>query len=107
MAAADFDSGWHGCHNINPQWSSRQPLANNIRSHADLMPDNQDLGAAADAYDHAHAAWLDWQTQLGADSPDNAWDDSTRRRLGAEAVFRAYEAETRAIEALKRALAAS
>jgi hypothetical protein len=108
MKERHFCSGWFGCHDSNPQWTARQLTARYLHNAADLFkPDVASLiREAAGFYDDAHQAWMQWDEQLGTQSPPRAWRNQQRRLAGARAVQLAAKHERNAIEKIQQALAA-
>jgi len=105
-----FESPWHGCHAINPQWSARKSTATYLQriAHASLFPAsaNESIAAAAAQYLEAWEAWLVFYENLGYLSPEGAWSSKECRSAGATAIRKALEHERAAIAKLEAALAA-
>ena len=102
------EKAWLGCHAINPQWTARGSTAAYLADLAGSGVFRKNIGnrirAAAEGYELAHENWLEFYRQLGHVAPRNAWNSKKRRRVGADAVRRALEHETKAIEELNHAL---
>ena len=60
--------------------------------------------AAVKDYQAAHRAWLEWDQQLGTQSPYRAWANRQRRLAGAAAVRRAAQHERDAVETIQQVL---
>lgn len=103
-----FDSPWHGCHAINPQWTARKSTAEYFKGVVEgkIFPEqvSKHLGTAADEYAAAYAAWQGFYQQLGYVAPKGAWSIGENRTKGAAAVRKAAGHEAKAIEALRMAL---
>ena len=60
--------------------------------------------AAVKDYQAAQRAWLEWDQQLGTQSPRRAWANEQRRLAGAHAVRRAAQHERAGVEKVQQAL---
>ena len=103
-----WNAGWVGCHCIYRQMTNRKCLAIYLRRMAGKFSAKVSEGmlAAAQKYEDAYAAWLEWERHLGKDVRPDAWEVPENRLAGAAAVRTAIQHEKAAAEEIAKALAA-
>ena len=97
--------GWKVCHDINPQWITRNSTAMYLKSLVDEKIFNHDrnirLSKSSELYKNAYLEWRNFNNYLGYLAPKNAGRNKSNRMIGANAVRQALEYETQAINEIK------
>ncbi|MHC4503068.1 MAG: hypothetical protein ACYTFI_07175 [Planctomycetota bacterium] len=100
---------WGFCHNLNSQWPTRKSTATYLRSVATegLFPEGigKHLMSASENYRKAYDQWVVAYRQVSWGGPKDGSKRQDTRSIAAEALRKASEFETAAINDLKAALA--
>jgi hypothetical protein len=99
---------WKACHDINPQWITRNSTAIYLKSLVDEDIFNQDinihLDKSSELYNKAFLEWRVFNNYLGYLAPKKAGRNKSNRINGANAVRKALEFEKQAIDEIKSML---
>ena len=105
MKKEKFDSGWHACMAITPQWSGRYATAQWLKSIITQNIFNGSINSllqtAQENYLYAYKEWQQFD-QIG--QKENAWDSKNEREEMATYIKKAIKFEKRAIQSIEAIL---
>jgi hypothetical protein len=99
---------WKACHDINPQWITRNSTAVYLKNLADENIFNQDtnvhINKSSEFYKEAYLQWRIFNNYLGYVASKKAGRNKGNRTNGANAIRQALEYEKQAINELRTAI---
>lgn len=99
---------WKACHDINPQWITRNSTAIYLKNLDEKKIFSQEMNyllrAASKLYNHAFNSWKEFYQILGHTAPKKAGKDENKRISAANSVRAALEFEKQALAHINQAL---